>query len=70
MKEKKLPKNNTGNFKQDEGEVKKPAGKLSQSKRAKKPSIYDDFDDIEDFIDYQPDDNILDYYDDDDDNFY
>lgn len=69
MKENKLPKKTTGNFKQDEGEVKKAATKLSQSKRAKKPSIYDELDDIEDFGDYSSNESILDYYDDDDDDY-
>ncbi len=69
MKENKLPKKTTGNFKQDEGEVKKAAAKLSQSKRAKKPSIYDELDDIEDFGDYSSNESILDYYDDDDDDY-
>ncbi len=70
MKKQKLTKKQTGNFMQDEGEVKKPAGKLSQSKRAKKPSIYDELDDIEDFGDFTTNESILDYYDDDDDDDY
>lgn len=71
MKEKKLPKKETGIFMQDEEAIKKPGVKLSKSKRSRKPSIYDEMDDLEEFGDFSSDGSINDYlYDDDDDDQY
>jgi len=71
MKEKKLPKKETGIFMQDEEVIKKPGVKLSKSKRSRKPSIYDEMDDLEEFGDFSSESSINDYlYDDDDDDLY
>lgn len=72
MKEKRLPKKNSGLFMQDEDSIKKPGVKLNKSKRSRKPSIYDEMDDdLDDFGYYSSDDSINDYlYDDDDDDLY
>lgn len=71
MKEKKLPKKETGIFMQDEEAIKKPGVKLSKSKRSRKPSIYDEMDDLEEFGDFSSEGSINDYlYDDDDDDQY
>ncbi len=71
MKEKKLPKKNSGIFTQDEDAIKKPGVKLSKSKRSKKPSIYDEMDDLDEFGGFNSEDSINDYlYDDDDDDLY
>ncbi len=65
MKEKKLPKRNSGSMFQDEEPLKKPGVKLSKEKRSRKPSIYDDLDEFDDFDDYKLDDDFDDdFYDD------
>ncbi len=49
MKSKKLPKKNIGDFvSMDEG-AKKSGVKLVKQKRSKKPSIYDELDEMDDY---------------------
>ncbi|HBG86678.1 MAG TPA: hypothetical protein DEG09_01565 [Marinilabiliaceae bacterium] len=64
MKGKKLPKKNSGMF-QDEESVNKPGVKLNKQRRSKKPSIYDEMDELDD-DDYDDNYDI----DDDEDDFY
>ena len=71
MKEKKLAKKKSGLFMQDEDAIKKPGVKLSKSKKSKKPSIYDEMDDLDEFGGFNSEGSINDYlYDDDDDDLY
>ncbi|WP_026473021.1 hypothetical protein [Alkaliflexus imshenetskii] len=60
MKGKKLPKKNSGVLYQDEDTLRKSGVKLSKQKRSKKPSIYDEMDDVED--EYASDNDFDDYY--------
>jgi len=63
MKGKKLPKKNTGLFK-DEEALSKSGAKLFKQKRSRKPSIYDELDDYDDF-NFRMDDDVDDFYEDD-----
>lgn len=49
MKSKKLPKKIIGDFASQDEVAKKSGVKLAKSKRSKKPSIYDEMDDLEYF---------------------
>ncbi|GAO31340.1 hypothetical protein [Geofilum rubicundum] len=63
MKGKKLPNKNSGIF-QNEEALSKPGVKLMKQKRSRKPSIYDEMDEYDDF-DYRSDDDVNNLYDDD-----
>lgn len=63
MKGKKLPKKNSGMF-QDEDALGKPGVKLGKQKRSRKPSIYDEMDEMDEF-DYSSKSKVDDYYEDD-----
>jgi len=67
MKSKKLPKKTMSNFASNDEEAKKNGVKLSKQKRSKKPSIYDDddeFDEYDAFVNDNEEDFNNDYYDD------
>ena len=66
MKSKKLPNKNVSDFASKDEEAKKNGAKLSKQKRSKKPSIYDDADDmLNDYETFTHDDDFNNnYYDD------
>ena len=49
MKSKKLPKKSIGDFTAQDEAAKRPGVKLVKQKRAKKPSIYDELDEMDEF---------------------
>ncbi|ASB50249.1 hypothetical protein [Alkalitalea saponilacus] len=57
MKTKRLPTRNSGGMFQDEESLKRPGVKLGKQKRSKKPSIYDE---VDEFDDYNLDDDLED----------
>jgi hypothetical protein len=69
MKGKKLPKKNSGSIFQDEEALKKSGVKLAKQKRSKKPSIYDELYEAEEYdVDDEFDDlDETDSFDDDED---